>query len=110
MIMSDTDIYKNREPMPVGAKQPRKNYQRRRNRVQHPFDDKPRQRRSKNSGLRRFLHLSRKSENEKFFWVGTAVIFVTVLLFAAIWQYLIIGKASEKKADEKTAASASASE
>ncbi|MDF7825535.1 hypothetical protein P4B35_16030 [Pontiellaceae bacterium B12227] len=86
--MSDTDIYKNREAMPVGNKPPHKR-RRRRKKTQRAFDDHDRKRRSKNSGLRRLLHLSRKSENEKVIWISAGVLFAVVLIVIAIWQFVI---------------------
>ena len=86
--MSDTDIYKNREVMPVGNKPPDKK-RRRRKQSQRAFDETDRKRRSKNTGLRRFLHLSRKSENEKVIWISFGVLFAVVLILIAIWQYFI---------------------
>ncbi len=86
--MSDTDIYKNREPMPA-AKKPSKKRRRRRSAPQRAFDDKERKRRSRNSGLRRLLHLFRKSENEKVIWSVVGVLFVVILVSAAVWQFVI---------------------
>lgn len=88
--MSETDIYKQREPMPMGKKPDKKNkHRRRRTSPQRAFDDKSRKRRSKNSGLRRILHLSRKSENEKVIWTvfGIGMFFIIVLI--ALWQFFI---------------------
>jgi hypothetical protein len=100
--MSDTDIYKNREAMPVGgAKNPKKK-RKRRTSTQHAFDDRPRKRRSKNSGLRRILHLTRKSDNEKYFWGSMGVAIVVVLAVIAIWQFWIaevLVRSQEKKND-----------
>ena len=89
--MSETDIYKNREAMPVGNKPPKKK-RRRRAASQRAFDDRTRKRRSKNSGLRRTLHLFRKNENEKVIWVSFGVLFVAILTIIAIWQFLISEK------------------
>ena len=86
--MSDVDIYKNREAMPVSNKPPEKK-RRRREKSQRAFDEHDRKRRSKNTGFRRFIHLFRKSENEKVIWISFGVLFVVILGLVAIWQYLI---------------------
>ena len=89
--MSETDIYKNREAMPVGGNKPPKKRRKRRSSSQHAFDDnKNRKRRSKNSGLRRLLHLSRKADNEKYFWSSIGIVIVAVLCIIAIWQFVIV--------------------
>ena len=85
--MSDTDIYKKREPMPYGNKRPRRSTRRRRSDSQRAFDDHSRTRRSKNSGLRRLLHLYRKKENEKVVWWSVLVSAVVILIAVAIWQF-----------------------
>jgi hypothetical protein len=98
--MSDTDIYKNREAMPMGGPKNPKKRRKRRTTTQHAFDDRPRKRRSKNSGLRRLLHLSRKSDNEKFFWGAMGISAVVVLVIIAIWQFWIaemLVRSQEKK-------------
>ncbi|VGO16604.1 hypothetical protein PDESU_05195 [Pontiella desulfatans] len=87
--MSDTDIYKNREAMPIGNKPPNKR-RKRRSTSHRAFDDKSRKRRSKNSGLRRLLHLSRKSDNEKYFWGTMGILIVVVLAVIGIWQFVIM--------------------
>ena len=88
--MSDTDIYKKREPMPYGSRNPKRSSRRRRsNRTPRAFDDHSRRRRSKNSGLRRLLHLYRKDENEKVFWWSVLVVVVLILGSLAIWQFVI---------------------
>lgn len=86
--MSETDIYKSREAMPMGKK-PEKKRRRRRSGSNRAFDDKNRKRRSKNSGLRRFLHLSRKSENEKIFWWTAGILLSVLLISIAIWQFFV---------------------
>ena len=89
--MSDTDIYKNREAMPFDGKKVPKKRRRRRSSAEHVFDeDHNRKRRSKNSGIRRLLHLSRKSDNEKFFWGSLGAVVVVVLAILAIWQFVIV--------------------
>ena len=85
--MSDTDIYKNREPLPYGNKRPRRSTRRRRSDSQRAFDDHSRKRRSKNSGLRRLLHLYRKKENEKVVWWSVLISAVVILIAVAIWQF-----------------------
>ena len=52
-------------------------------------EDHNRKRRSKNSGIRRLLHLSRKSDNEKFFWGSIGAVTLIVLVIIAIWQFVI---------------------
>ena len=90
--MSDTDIYKNREPMPIGEnKPPNKKGRRRRSSSKRAFDeDHSRKRRSKNTGLRRILHLSRKSDNEKYFWGSMGTLVVVLLVVVAIWQFVVV--------------------
>lgn len=88
--MSDTDIYKKREPMPYGNRNPKHSGRRRRtSESRRSFDDKTRKRRSKNSGLRRLLHLYRKEENEKFFWWSILTVITVLLVSLAIWQFVI---------------------
>ena len=88
--MSDTDIYKKREPMPYGSRHPKRPSRRRRSsESQRAFDDHSRKRRSRNSGLRRILHLYRKSENEKYFWWTIGTTLAVVLLVLAVWQFVI---------------------
>jgi len=84
--MSDTDIYKSREQSQHTSNASRSG-RRRRSSSHHPFDEKDRRRRSKNSGLRRFLHLYRKGENEKHFWRGLLVAIVVIMILIAIWQF-----------------------
>lgn len=100
--MSDTDIYKKREAMPIGArKKPDK--KRRRRSTHRAFDEEStRKRRSKNSGIRRLLHLSRKSDNEKYIWSSLGIIIVVSLILAAIWQFAVVEYLvrSEEKQDE----------
>jgi hypothetical protein len=87
--MSDTDIYKNREAMPIGGKSPKKK-RHRRSASRRAFDeDHNRKRRSKNSGFRRLLHLTRKSDNEKYFWGSIGITIVVVLVLIAIWQFWV---------------------
>ena len=86
--MSDTDIYKNREPLPYGNKRPKRS-SRRRSDSSRAFDDHSRKRRSKNSGLRRLIHLYRKKENEKLIWWSVLVSVAVILIVLAIWQFWI---------------------
>lgn len=98
--MSDTDIYKNREAMPMGKK-PEKKKRRRRSRSQRSFDDhSSRKRRSKNSGFRRFLHLSRKSDSEKMIWSTMGVLLLAMLIIIAIWQFVIAEQLIRKQEKE----------
>ncbi|MDF7799776.1 hypothetical protein P4C99_09885 [Pontiellaceae bacterium B1224] len=94
--MADTDIYKNREPLPMGNK-PEKKRRRRRSESQRAFDDHSRKRRSSNSGLRRILHLSRKSENDKKIWIAAGIFLVALLIVVAIWQFVIVEYQVEKQ-------------
>ena len=95
--MSDTDIYKNRERMPVGGNGRPKRKRRRHSSMSHPFDEKERRRRSRNSGFRRFLHLIRKDENEKFFWWILFGVITLILVSLAVWQYVIRKHLIEEK-------------
>jgi hypothetical protein len=86
--MSDTDIYKKRETIHVASDGRTRKPSRRRPATSESFGrDKQRRRRSKNTGLRRLIHLSRKSENEKFFWWGLLVCVVVLLVISAAWQF-----------------------
>jgi hypothetical protein len=87
--MPPNDIYKQREPMPFGNKPPEKK-RRRRSSSKRAFDDHSRKRRSKNAGLRRLLHLSRKSKNEKAIWISIGIVFVAMLIIVAIWQFVVL--------------------
>lgn len=88
--MSEDDIYKQREPMPYGSGQNRKRFSNRRRSSgpKRAFDDPSRKRRSRNSGLRRLLHLYRKKESEKIFWWTTISILVVFLVALALWQFV----------------------
>lgn len=86
----NTDIYKQREPMPMSGATPPKKNRKRRSGTRRQFDDTShRKRRSKNSGLRRLLHLMRKSENEKLFWGSIGIATVVILVLIGIWQFWI---------------------
>ena len=92
--MSDTDIYKNRERMPISSKNPRRYGKGRKCRSsaesKRSFDDQSgRKRRSKNAGFRRFLHLYRKKESERIFWWVMGTILVGLLIGAGIWQFYV---------------------
>ena len=89
--MSDTDIYKSREPMPFGGRNPKRSSRRRRrsDRPRRAFDDQDRKRRSRNSGLRRLLHLYRKRDNEKIFWWTVFILFMAGLIWVAVYQFVI---------------------
>lgn len=86
--MADTDIYKKREAMPLGKTPPKKS-RRRRSKSRRSFDDHSKKRRSKNTGMRRFLHLARKSENEKAIWGSMGILLAVVLVIVGIWQFVI---------------------
>ncbi len=98
--MADTDIYKSREPVPqVSSDDPRfRKGRRRRSSSRRSFDEQDRKRRSKNSGLRRLLHLSRKSDNEKRFWWGILAVTVVLLVSIAIWQFWYMEYVARKQA------------
>ncbi len=87
--MSDTDIYKKREPMPYGNRDPRRSRRSRSSAPRRAFDDHSRKRRSKNSGLRRLLHLYRKKENEKVFWWTLLGAIIFILFALGLWQFVI---------------------
>lgn len=101
--MSDTDIYKKREPLQEPTRESRRS--RRRSRSSHGlFDDQTvRKRRSKNTGLRRLLHLTRKSENEKVFWWGLLIGIVALLAITALWQFYVAEKIARERTRENEA-------
>lgn len=99
--MSDTDIYKNREPMPYSPVKTKRSHRRRRSTPQRAFDDHTRKRRSRNSGLRRVLHLYRKEGTEKVVWLTMLVVVVVLLASIAVWQFVI--REHQIKAAEETA-------
>ncbi len=102
--MSETDIYKNKEVDRTVASAPHPSKRRRRSSSRLLFDETGnRRRRSKNSGFRRFLHLSRKGENEKKFWWGLLISIVVLLCFIAIWQFFYLERAAreQSKKNEK---------
>ena len=99
--MSETDIYKTREPIPQPSGDPKhRKGHRRRSSNRRPFDDNDRRRRSNNPGLRRLLHLSRKSENEKRFWWGALIMVVALLTGIALWQFLYLEREVREQARE----------
>ena len=101
--MPNTDIYKNNERIQPGAEkpQPRKG-RRRRSSSLTAFDETgDRRRRSKNSGMRRLLHLSRKTSNEKSFWWGFLAVAVVILLAIALWQFWYLEHATRKQTLEE---------
>ena len=86
--MSQSDLYKNREPVQMTSDDPRfRKSQRRRSSSSHAFDEREHRRRSKNSGFRRLVHLSRKSSNEKALWVSILIVTVVLLALIGIWQF-----------------------
>jgi len=97
--MSDTDIYKNRQPMPVTGTKPKR--RRRRSSNSEVFDETGnRRRRSKNSGFRRLLHLLRKPKNEKRFWLGLLIGTAVILIFIAIWQFWYMEQLARKQSKQ----------
>ncbi len=94
-----SDIYKNKERMPVAETKPKR---RRRSSPLRAFDDQgERRRRSKNAGGRRLLHLSRKGENEKVFWWGLLIAIVVVLGLISIWQFGIREHVLRQQSDQE---------
>jgi hypothetical protein len=100
--MSKTDIYKNKEQVPLSSNDSRfqKKKRRRRSSSRRSFDEQDRRRRSKNSGFRRLLHLSRKSDNEKGFWISILVTIVSILVLTAVWQYWYLGHVASQQSLE----------
>ncbi len=99
--MSETDIYKNREPIQQTSDDPRfRKGRRRRSSSLRTFDEHERKRRSKNSGLRRLLHLSRKKGNEKNFWWGVLIVVVVLLVGIGLWQFWYLEHVARKQAKE----------
>lgn len=93
-----SDIYKNNQQIPISKPKPKS---RRRSSSRRAFDDKgERQRRSRNTGLRRFLHLSRKDENEKKFWIGMLIIFVVILVAVSVWQFVILENRAKQQSKD----------
>jgi hypothetical protein len=89
--MPETDIYKKRESMPYGSGQaPQKKNRRKRSSSRRAFDDKDRKRRSKNTGLRRIIHLAKKKENEKVFWITLGGFIVLTIVLVSIWQFGVL--------------------
>ncbi len=100
--MSQTDIYKNKEQVQSTSDGSRFRKGRRKHRTStlRTLDNHDRKRRSRNSGLRRFLHLSRKSENEKAIWWGLLVVVVILLLLSALWQFGYLEYVARKQSIE----------
>lgn len=100
--MSQTDIYKKREQVQSTSDDPRfrKGRRKRRSSSLRTFDKHDRNRRSKNSGLRRILHLSRKSENEKVIWWGLLIAIVVLLSLIGIWQFWYLDYVARKQSLE----------
>ena len=100
--MSETDIYKNKEQVQSTSGNPRSRNRRRKHRTSalQTFDKHDRKRRSTNAGFRRFLHLFRKSENEKVIWWSLLITIVSVLVLIAIWQFVYLEYAARKQSTE----------
>ena len=95
-----SDIYKQRPEIPVAKSVNRR--RRRRSAADGTFDEtKTRRRRSKNSGLRRLLHLFRKEENEKRIWISALVVALVVLLIVGIWQFWYLEQEARQRAREQ---------
>jgi hypothetical protein len=89
--MEETDIYKKREPMPIGSTRTQSRRRRRRSHSECAFDeDQPRKRRSSNSGLRRTLHLARKPHNQRKILITIGVVTLLFLLFCAFWEFVVV--------------------
>lgn len=86
--MADTDIYKNRERMPVSRENTRR-YSKKKRHSSHGDGDRPRKRRSKNSGFRRLLHLYRKEKTQRIFWWTVILTIISLLIYAIIWDLVI---------------------
>jgi len=101
--MEETDIYKNREPMPIGSGRTQKKHRRRRSRSEFAFDeDRPRRRRSSNSGLRRVLHLARKPHNQRKILIAIGAVTVVFLVFCAFWEFVVVeNKAREEEKEHQ---------
>ncbi len=88
---SSSDIYEVHESPRL--KQASQAPSKRRHRRRESFDDAvtgdllaANRRRSRNSGLRRFLHLLKKPDYSKKFWLTVLGIFVAVILVLFIWD------------------------
>ncbi len=86
--MADTDIYKSRERMPVSRENTRR-YSKRKRRSSHGDEERPRKRRSKNSGLRRLLHLYRKEKSQRIFLWIIVILVIALLVYAIIWDLVV---------------------
>ena len=94
--MSKTDIYNTREPLKAPTTPSSK--KRRRSESTKKFGvEQNRKRRSRNSGLRRMLHLMRKPENDIKIWVTIAVLIAVVLTGLGIWQFWYVDHQIEKQ-------------
>ena len=100
--MSKTDIYKNEEQVQLSSNDPRfqKKKRRRRSSSRRSFDEHDRRRRSKNAGFRRLMHLSRKSENEKAFWISILITIIGLLVLTGVWQYWYLGHVASQQSLE----------
>lgn len=92
--MPSTDIYHVKEPAWAKAQKPDSRKRRRRRPRTETFDEtvnkdvsRTHRRRSKNSGLRRFIHLMRKPEFSKKFWTIALSVFGSILLILLIWDW-----------------------
>ena len=95
-----SDIYKQRPEIPAEKTVNRR--RRRRSAADGTFDEtKTRRRRSRNSGLRRLLHLFRKEENEKRIWISALVVALVVLVIVGIWQFWYLEQQARQRAREQ---------
>ena len=105
--MSKTDIYNTREPIKSSSVSASKK-RRRRSESSKTFGvEQPRKRRSRNSGLRRLLHLSRKSENDKKIWITIFVLIAVALTWIGIWQFWYLDYQIQKQSIEQAQKEAS---
>ena len=97
--MSETNIYK-RQELPPGKGKKRRPKRRVPRRTR--FDDHShRKRRSKNSGLRRLLHIYRKESAQKHLWRGVVIFLLIGIVLAAIYQFWYLDKIVQKEMREK---------
>lgn len=94
-----SDIYKNQQRMPFSGTKPKR--RRRRTPRIAAFDESgEKRRRSRNSGLRRVLHVMRKSDHEKKYWWGFLVLMVVLLTVIGIWQFWYLERVARGKAKQ----------
>ena len=98
MSKTKTDIYASREQVPQTTDDPRfRKGRRHRTSSLRTFDEHERRRRGKNAGIRRLLHLFRKTDNEKRIWWGALVVTVVILAVIGLWQFLYLEHVARKQ-------------